>query len=457
MATVTAEHIVVRNPFTGEQVGTVEAMDASEVLQRIEQVAGYESSLGPEERAELLAAVANRLRAERTTFVDSIVAECGTAVKDARREVDRACRLLLTCAEEAKRLFGQTIPVPATGSPARMAITTLEPIGLVLAITPFNRPLNQVVVKLAPAIAANCPVVLKPSEKTPLTALRIAELFYQCGLPRPMLTVLTGAPDVVVTTAIESQHPKMITFTGSARIGKAIAQQAGMLKTTFELGDSSALLVLDDADLDDAVQATVEGAFSSSGQSCRGVKRVIVSEPVADEFIERLVGRVAELKVGDPADPETDIGALIDEEAAVEVERRIAEAVEHGAEMQCGGRRSGCQIWPTVLDRVSQESQLVAEETMGPCAPVIRVNDVEQAIAVANQTKYGLQAGVFTGRLDTALRCARELRTGTVVVNGGPQFDSPLIPFGGVKDSGLGREGAAFSMREMSVVKTVVL
>jgi acyl-CoA reductase-like NAD-dependent aldehyde dehydrogenase len=450
--------IEVVNPYTGERVGSVRAATAGEADAATRAASEYTAELSAAERAELLERTAEAVLGRSEELTASIVAEAGTAAKDAAREVRRAATILRACAEEAKRLIGQAIPTDVTpGAPRRLAVTSYEPIGVVLAITPFNRPLNQVAVKLAPAIAAGCSVVLKPSERAPLTALELVRTLVECGVPEPMVTVVTGRPEEIGDALVTSPHVDLIAFTGSVAVGRRIAEQSGFARLMLELGDSSALLVLADADVGAAARAAAAGAFASAGQSCRGVKRVIADERVADELTEALVEEARALRVGDPADPQTDVGTLIDEPAAIEVERRVSLAVSAGARLLHGGRRERAQMWPTVLDRVPPDAPLVADETFGPCAPVIRVRGVEEAIEVANGTPFGLQAGVFTRDVDAALRCGRMLRVGTVVVNDGPQFDSPSIPFGGVKASGMGREGANYSIREMSVVKTIVL
>jgi putative phosphonoacetaldehyde dehydrogenase len=448
----------VGNPYTGATLAELDAASADDALAATRRAAAHRPDLSPHERWRLLTDAAARLEERAEEFELSIVREAGTARRDARREVARAVALLRACGEEAKRLDGVVRRTDVTaGGAARLAVTTLEPVGLVCAITPFNRPLNQVVVKVAPAIAANCGVVLKPSERTPLTAIAFIELLRGCGLAPAALELVVGRPEDVGDALVTSPHVDMITFTGSVATGRAIARRAGMVRTTFELGDSSPLIVLADADIAAAARAAAAGAFASAGQSCRGVKRAIVDERVADAFVELLAERAAELRVGDPEDEATDVGTVIDEPAAREIERRVEDAVARGARLVCGGRREGAQVWPAVLDRVPPSAPLVARETFGPCAPVIRVGGLDDAIACANATEYGLQAGVFTASVEAAVRCGRELRAGTVVVNDGPQFDAPNLPFGGVKASGLGREGAHASIREMSVTKTLVL
>lgn len=448
----------VRNPYTDEVVGTVAQASAEQAIEAARALAAVHSELTAYDRGDILASTAQLLQRERDEVADTITAESGLAIGDALREVDRAIIQLRYCAEETKRIVGEAIPTDITGArQRRLAITTRIPIGVVCAVTPFNRPLNQVVTKLAPALAANNRVIVKPSEKTPLSAVHFVDALLRSGLPPEMIALVCGDPAELVGGLLGCGHLDMLTFTGSSAIGKRLAASAGMIRQTYELGDSGALVVLADADLPAAVAAATAGAFATSGQSCRGVKRIIAHQDVADEFARRLAVAAAALVVGDPADPGTDIGTLIDHAAADEVESRVADAVAAGARVLCGSRRAGAQFWPTVLDHVPRDADLVRSETFGPIAPVIRVRDFDDAVAVVNGTRYGLQAGIFTDSLDHARRAAELFDVGAVVVNGGPQFESPNIPFGGMKDSGIGREGARYAIEEMTKVKTLVI
>ncbi len=448
----------VRNPYTDEVVGTVVRASPEQALEAARGLAGVRSELTAYDRSDILAATAELLHRERDDFANTISQESGLAIMDARREVDRATAQLRYCAEEGKRITGEAIRTDVTSArQRRLAITTREPIGVVCAVTPFNRPLNQVVTKVAPAIAANNRVVVKPSEKTPLSAIRFVDALLRSGLPSDMIALVCGEPGELVDALVHSGHIDMLTFTGSTRVGRLLAASAGMIRQTYELGDSGALVIMADADIPAAVAAATAGAFATSGQSCRGVKRIIAHGDVADEFARELAAAASDLVVGDPGDPATDIGTLIDRDAASEVEARVARAVAAGARVLCGARRVGAQYWPTVLDHVPRDADLVRLETFGPTAPVIRVKDFSEAVEVVNDTRYGLQAGIFTNNLDHARRAAELFDVGAVVVNGGPQFESPNIPFGGVKDSGIGREGARYAIEEMTRVKTFVI
>ncbi|CUW38008.1 putative NAD-dependent aldehyde dehydrogenase [Magnetospirillum sp. XM-1] len=448
----------IRSPWDAKVAGTIARATAAQAIEAAALAQAYRSPLTAFERAGILARTADRVEAEAADFARSIVAESGLALKEAGREVARAVTQLRVCAEEAKRITGESMETDVTSSNGpNIAFTLREPVGLVCAITPFNRPLNQVVVKLGPAIAANCSVILKPSEKTPLTALRFVRTLIECGLPPEMVSVVTGDPAEIGDALVTCPHVDMVTFTGSGAVGEHIARKAGMIRTAFELGDSGALMVMEDADLAAAVKVAAPGAFATSGQSCRGIKRLLVHEAVADAFAAALAAEAGRMKVGDPWDPQTDMGTVINEGAALEIERRVADAVSGGAKVAYGHRREGAQYWPTVIDHVDHTAPLVQAETFGPCAPIIRVRDFEHALELANATPYGLQTGLFTRDIGRAMTAIRSLRTGAVIINGGPQFEAPNIPFGGVKKSGLGREGVKYAIQEMTIVKTVVL
>ncbi|MGX1777248.1 aldehyde dehydrogenase family protein [Nocardia brasiliensis] len=449
-----AAEFPVHNPWTGETVGAVARDSVSELDAAIRGLRAAWRPLRPDQRAAILRTAARLIRERAADLAPLISRESGVCLAETSRETDRAATNLTVAADEAERLRGENIPVPGHD---RLALTMFEPIGVVAAITPFNRPLNQVAVKLAPAVAAGCAVVLKPSEKTPLTALAFAEIMLEAGLPPEHLVVTTGAPGELGPALAGHPDIDMVTFTGSAHTGRAVSVAAAGKKLLLELGGNDPLIVLPDADLDLAVQLAAQGAFATAGQSCRGIKRVIAVGAVADDLVAGLAEAAQRKRAGDPLDPATEVGPLISADAADTVVRRIAEAVAAQAKLLLGGERRGSLVTPAVLDQVPADAELVVEETFGPVAPVIRVADTAEAISVANSTRYGLQAGVVTADVATFTTLAAALRVGAVNLNAGPHFDSPHIPFGGVKSSGLGREGIAYSIREMSTVKTVTL
>jgi len=344
------------------------------------------------------------------------------------------------------------------GGKARRIFTTRDPLRAISAITPFNHPLNMPAHKIAPAIATNSCVVLKPTELTPLTALVLADILYDAGLPPEMLSVVTGLPADIGEEMITNPNIELVTFTGGVAVGKMIAEKAGYKRRILELGGNSELIVLDDADLEQAAELAVLGATKNSGQRCTAVKRVICLESVADDFVPLVVERARKIRYGDPMDPETDMGTVVHEQAARDIERRVDDAIAAGAELLYGHERRGALYAPTVLDRVPPDCELVREETFGPPIPVIRVKDLDQAIAVANATAFGLSAGLCTLNWAAIRRCIAELRTGTVNVWEVPGFRIEMSPFGGVKDSGLGdKEGVLEAMKAYTTVKTFSL
>jgi putative phosphonoacetaldehyde dehydrogenase len=448
--------LTIRNPFNGAVVGCVSKDTPADVETALVSLKSYDHSLTGEKRSQILRATADELMRSKDEFSRRISEESGMCIKDSRGEVDRSCGNLLVAAEEAQRIHGEALQITSKAQ-NKVAMTIHEPVGVVCAITPFNRPLNQVVVKVAPAIAANNSIIIKPSEKTPLSAIAFAELMVRCGLPKNMIAVVTGDPREIGEGLITSTSVDMVTLTGSVETGERIMAKVGLKKVTMELGGNDPLIVLGDADLQQAAALAAAGAFSNAGQSCRGVKRILVVEEVADRFVALLTEASRKLKLGDIFDPATDMGTLIDEEAAKRVEDRCKQAVREGAVLVLGGNRNGASMAPTVLDRVARTSELVVRETFGPVAPVMRIQDVDDAIELSNATPFGLQAGVVTRSHEDFVRIAKGLRVGAVNLLEGPQFDSPHIPFGGVKKSGIGREGIRYAIREMTIVKTVVM
>jgi acyl-CoA reductase-like NAD-dependent aldehyde dehydrogenase len=446
--------LAVINPWTQEVVGQVPDDDPAEVAAAVEAVAAAWQPLPPQRRASVLRHAAAELTRHADAFADRITREAGVCRKEAAREVTRAADNLLVAAEEAGRLRGESFQIPGHD---RLAITVPEPIGVLAGITPFNRPLNQIVVKAAPAIAAGCAVVLKPSEKAPLSAIAAAELLVEAGFPKQMLAVTTGQPARVGGALASHPAVDMVAFTGSVATGRTVAAAAAGKKQLLELGGNDPLIVLADADLELAVRLAADGAYATAGQSCRGVKRIIIHEQVADAFLALLVAATRAKRHGDPSDPATDVGPLISEEAAKLVESRIQAALRDGARLVHGGQRQGPLITSTVLDHVPPGTELVREETLGPVAPIIRARTLDEVVAYANCTRYGLQAGVVTRDLEAFWRLAAELRVGAVNLAAGPHFDSPHIPFGGVKASGIGREGMRYAIQEMTATKTVTV
>lgn len=452
------EVMPVHNPYTGEIIDKVPAASVELAQECAKNAACFRSPLSSWERFEVLQCSAREVLGRKDELSRLISREAGVALCSSRREIDRAYQALLFSAEEAKRLQGETLPADVVpGIPHKFAATWREPVGLVVAITPFNHPLNQVVHKVGPALAANNTVVLKPSEKTPLTALRFAKILLDNGLPAPMLSVLTGEADQIGPALVSHPEVDLVSFTGSVEVGEEITRIAGVKKLCLELGGNDPLIVLEDADLDLAVRIAVDGAFSNSGQRCTSIKRLLVHEAVAEKFVEEFTEATQRLRFGDPLDPCSEVGCLIDEPAAIRVESRIKTAVRDGAVLCCGGKRVGALIEPAVLDRMSPCSELVVLETFGPTAPIIRIRGESEAIAIANSTPFGLQAGIVTRDLNRALQMGRQLKVGAVMVNEGPGFRVESLPFGGVKKSGFGKEGIRYAIEAMTNLKLIVM
>ncbi|MBV9466800.1 MAG: aldehyde dehydrogenase family protein, partial [Solirubrobacterales bacterium] len=433
----------IRSPYTGELVGEAPAAGAEQVQAALDAGARFGSPLSRHERSQVLFDVAGRLAAARAELSELISLESGLSLRDTSHEVGRAVDVFRFAAIEALRDDGEVFAGDVSPSGAdRRAHTLRVPVRLVAAITPFNHPLNQVAHKLAPAIAAGAPIVLKPSEKTPLSALRLGELLADAGLPAPAAQIVCGDPAAILDCFLADEAVELVSFTGGVAVGKSIAARLGYRRAVLELGGNDPLIVLADADLEEAAGLAIRGAFANSGQRCTAVKRIIAVREVADELAERVAAGAAALRCGDPLDERTDVGTVIDESAASVISDRIERALADGARLLCGGERDGALLTPAVLDHVPRDAELVARETFGPVAPIIRVEDLEQAILTANATPYALSSGVCTFDWRAIVRCIRELRAGTVNVREVPGWRTELTPFGGVGDSGLGvKEG----------------
>jgi aldehyde dehydrogenase (NAD+) len=447
--------IEVRYPFTGEVIGSVPCLGEADVVRSIRLAAASASELTRWERGQVLLRAAARIESEAEAVARLITWESGLCRRDTRHEVQRTLDVLRFAAAEALRDDGQcfSFDVSPNGR-ARKGYTLREPVALVTAITPFNHPLNQVAHKVAPAIAAGAAMVLKPSEKTPLSAIYLGCVLHEAGLPRSRLDVVTGDPEVLAPLLINHPDVAVVAFTGGVEIGKRVADRLGYRRAILELGGNDPLIILADADLDAAVRLAVQGCYANSGQRCTAVKRLIIAEPVADTFARRFTDASAAIRVGDPHDDATEMGTVISEEAARRLEMLADATIASGATLLFGNQRRGALYGPTVLDRVAPNAPSVATEAFGPHAPILRVKDESEAIRVANGTSYGLSAGVCTRDLAVALRCVRELRCGTVNVGEVPGYRTEATPFGGVKDSGIGvKEGVVEAMKAMTYTK----
>lgn len=449
----------VRSPYTGQVVGRVPQCGRAEVERAIAAAIAYRATLSRHDRSEILLRTADLIKLRAETFAQQITSETGLCIRETRYEVGRALDVLKFSAIEALTDDGEAFAcdVSPSGKPRRI-FTLRQPVACVAAITPFNHPLNTVAHKLAPAVAAGAPVVLKPSEKTPLSALALAEALFEAGLPGPMLSVVLGPTDQVSSVLVRDQRIECLTFTGSTHVGMLIAQSAGYKRLALELGGNSELIVLPDADLDLAARLACEGAFRNSGQRCTAAKRLLVDRSVVVEFTRRVMAMSGEYVCGDPMDPATRVGTVIDEGSAMSLEKLIHDAVRRGASLLRGGVRRGAQLEPTVLGDVPRDAPIVCQEAFGPIAKILPVDGVDDAINLANATDYGLSTSVVTNNLAWATRVIHEVKTGTVNVNEVPGYRTERSPFGGVKMSGLGvKEGVAEACKWMTNVKTFSL
>jgi aldehyde dehydrogenase (NAD+) len=449
--------IEVRFPYTGEVVATVPKATVDDVKRALRIAREYKPKLTRYERYRILMRAGEIIASRRDEIARGITLESGLCLKDSTYEVGRASDVLLFAANQALVDDGQVFSCDLTHhGKSRKVYTLREPLmGAISAITPFNHPLNQVIHKVAPAVATNSRMVVKPTEKTPLAALVLADVLYEAGLPPQMLSVLTGDPKEIADEMITNADAEMVTFTGGVQVGKTIAAKAGYKRMVLELGGNDPLVVMEDADPAKAAALAAAGSYKNSGQRCTAVKRILVHEKIAESFIEALVEQTRKWSYGDPLDPNVEMGTVINEAAAKLFEARVNDACNRGAKLLVGNKRSGASYSPTVLDKVSPEMELVREETFGPVSPVIRFKDLDEAIGLVNGTAYGLSSGVCTNRIDYVTRCVSEFNVGSVNVWEVPGYRLESTPFGGIKDSGLGyKEGVVEAMKSYTNVKT---
>jgi putative phosphonoacetaldehyde dehydrogenase len=452
--------IEVCNPYTGELIGTVPKATVDDVRRAFAVAKAYQAKLTRYQRSDILNRAAEIIRSRTEEYSDLITAECGICKKDSLHEVGRVCDVLVFGAGQTLIDDGQIFSCDLMPHGKRRRVyTQRDPLlGVISAITPFNHPMNQVAHKIVPSIATNNRMVLKPSEKVPLSALALADVLYEAGLPPEMLSVVTGDPTEIADELITHPDVELVTFTGGVAAGKYIASKLGYRRVVLELGGNAPLIMMEDADLDEASTLAVAGSYQNSGQRCTAVKRMLVQESVAERFVELLVEKTRAWHYGDPMDRTLEMGTVIDAPAAKLFESRVNEAVAQGARLLHGNVRCGALYSPTVLDRVRPEMTVVKEETFGPVSPVIRFGTIDDAIRIANSTAYGLSSGVCTNRLDYITRFVNELHTGTVNIREVPGYRLELTPFGGIKDSGLGyKEGVQEAIKHFTNVKAYSL
>ena len=451
----------VKNKYNGEVVGvlpTARKEDLDTALAAAERAEDVMADMPVHKRASILLRTAELMRERSEDLAKTIAAEAGKALKFARAEVERAASVFTIAAEEAKRIHGETIPLDAVPSgDGYFGYWTRRPVGVIAAISPFNFPLNLVAHKVAPALAAGNTLVLKPATTTPLAAVKLCQILQEAGLPAVTINLVVGSGGTVGEWLITDERVDKITFTGSPEIGRHILAVAGIKKVTLELGNNSPVVVAPDADLDFVAKRCALGAFYNSGQVCISVQRIYSQKQVYEPFTEKFVKATEAMIVGDPLDERVDVGPMIDSKEVDRIESWVKEAQGSGASVLTGGKRDGTVYYPTVLSNVDADMKVVAEETFGPVASVISSDDFESALQQANDSKFGLQVGVFTNDVNRVFKAVRKLNFGGVIVNDTPNFRADHMPYGGNRQSGLGREGVKFAMEDMTNIQLVAI
>jgi len=451
--------IDVIDPFDNSVIDTVPASSKEDCeLALACAVKGFEitKKMTVYERAQILFKAADLISERIEEFATVIAREGSKTIIEARKEASRCVNTMIVAAEESKRILGETIPFDSfPGGEKRRGYYYRFPIGVVLAITPFNDPLNLVAHKLGPAIAAGNSVILKPATVTPLSAIKLVEVLIEAGLPSQAIQLITGNGSEIGDPLVSDERVRMISFTGGVEAGKHIASKAGIKKIGMELGSNSPVIVWKDADMDLAVESCVSGAFWAAGQNCIGVQRLLIHKDIYDEFKTKFVEQTKKYKIGDKLKEDTNMGPMINEAEAIRVEKWVNEAKEKGANILTGGKRDGAIYEPTVLENLPENITIHCEEVFGPTVNFYKIDDLDKAIKKANSLPYGLLTGIFTSNVDTAFKAAYELDCGGVMINDSTDYRLDSMPFGGVKYSGLGREGLKFSLQEMTEPKVV--
>ncbi|MCU0606731.1 MAG: aldehyde dehydrogenase family protein [Candidatus Edwardsbacteria bacterium] len=457
-----AATIEVRDKYTGQtfaEVCAAEPPDVERAIAAAHAARPAMAALTARHRSDIIRAAAGILDSRRERLALAIAREAGKPLKYAAFEVERTVENLEYCAEEAKRIHGETVPLDAAKSGAgAFGWYERHPAGVVAAISPFNFPLNLAAHKLGPAVAAGCPVILKPASATPLSGIELVRAFVEAGLPAGAVSCLPGSGEAVGDPLVSDPRVAKVSFTGSRAVGERIVRRAGLKRVTMELGGNCGVAV-DEAvpDLALAARRCVFGAFYNQGQVCISVQRIFVHRAVYDVFLEQFLAETAKLKVGDPTDKDTDIGPVISEAEAVRIESWIAEARSQGARILCGGTREGSVVRPAVIAEAERDMRVMRDEIFGPVVVINPADSFEQAVAAVDDSEYGLQAGVFTGDIGRALRAVRRIDVGGIAINDVPTVRFDHMPYGGNKGSGLGREGARFAIEEMTTIRMVVV
>lgn len=449
------------SPYNNEllaEIAVASKEDVERAISAAEKAKTAIARMPAHERAAILDKAARAIQGRRQEFAEIIASEAGKPITTALAEVDRTVMTYTFASEEARRIHGETVPLDAApGGDGRIAYTVRNPIGVIAAITPFNFPMNLVAHKVGPAIASGNTIVLKPASQTPLSSLYIADIFKEAGLPDGVLNIVTGSGADIGDWLMEDDRIKMITFTGSPEVGKGIRQKAGLKRVTLELGSNSAVIVDRDANLEEVIPRAVTGAFSYAGQVCISLQRIYVHQEIYESFVEKFVQKAMTLKTGDPLNPETELSAMISKKDLDRSLSWISEAVSAGASVACGGKALLNNILePTVLLNVPATEKVSCQEVFAPIVSITPVKDVNEAIVHVNDSKYGLQAGIYTNDLSTAIKASEELEAGGVMINDIPTFRVDHMPYGGVKESGFGREGIKYAIEEMTELKLIV-
>src|SRR3990167_1262350 len=451
----------VRNPYDGSLLRKVplsSKKDVEDAVQSAKNAFAIMSEMPAHRRALILSNTSRIIESRKREIAELITRESGKSIKYSLAEVERSIQTFQFAAEEAKQIHGETIPMDASpNSEKRFAFYQPFPIGIIGAITPFNFPINLVAHKVAPAIASGNSVVLKPASYTPLTSISLGGIMIEAGLPKGALNIVFGGGSTVGEWIVESQDLAMISFTGSPSVGRRIKERAGMKRVALELGSKSATIIEPDADIDMSIPRCIMGAFSNAGQVCISLQRIYVHEKLFDEFKEKFIKAVKKIKVGNPMESDTEYGPMIEEKEAVRAEGWIKEAVNKGAKILYGGERKGNIITPTVMTNVKSDMKVVCNEVFAPLVTLIKYKDFEEAIEAVNNSRYGLQAGIFTKDINKAFKGFKKLHVGGVIINDVPTFRVDHMPYGGVKESGTGREGIKFAIKEMTELKLMVV
>ena len=451
--------VAVYNSFTGDKIGTVPQSTKQDVLNAIDlakigEITGRKMPAA--KRIAILKKAVTIMEREFNVLSSLIATEGIKTLVQARKEVTRAINTMQLSSEEAGRIIGETIPFNAVpGSEDRFGYETKSPIGIVVAITPFNDPLNLVCHKLGPAIAAGNPIILKPSDYTPLVAIKFGEILFESGLPKEMLSIITGSPETFGDSLISDERVRLISFTGGLEAAKVIQRKAGLKKIVMELGSNSPVIVLSDANLEEAVKSSVSGAFYASGQNCIGVKRIFIEEDIYDSFLNNFSQLTSTLKIGSPLSEDTDIGPIISKVSIRQIDAFITESKDHGAKLICGGKIIGNSYTPTILEADCDNNTANCKEVFGPVVTLSKVKNLEQAIACCNKSPFGLHTAIFTNNINDAHKAINELDCAGVMVNDSTDYRIDAMPFGGVKRSGMGREGVKSAIEAMSETKII--